>query len=569
MIKKIVIFGICILMVFITIFPVAGNTTTNENKSSFTKETLETYEGSEEDWWRMRSHDAQRTGFSTSFAPNTNHISWSYSSGNGIDLSSVAVVDDKLYIGTMGAMQRGEFGFKMLAVQDRFYNQAKPSFSSKINKNLESTLQMQSSQIICIDSNNGQYLWDTSLFGYAESSPAVVDGRVYLTTTDEWLETGQIYCLNAMTGGILWQSSIGTPLFTSPAVADGKVFITIFDWYSLAGKVICYDADDGHIIWNRPMSFFEYSWLSSPVIGDGKVYITTWNEYIYEGRVYCYNANDGATIWTKPYYFIMPDMATSAYKDEKLYVPVFDFNTESGFLYCYNANDGSQIWSYPFASWEYSMVSSPSFGYENVYVATNNDLQYTGSIYCFNAIDGSLIWCNTIGDWPFTSPAVADLKIYLAFEYEGINCYDALLGDLLWDYSIGTIFYSSPAVASERLYIASIDGVVYAFEDVLKIGRIMGGILNVKMNILNDGESELNNISWTIHVTGGSYILIDKFAEGTIPRLAAGRSKLAIAFPVFGLGKITIEGTVTMPGLNVIKKKVDGFALGPLIIVPR
>ena len=53
------------LMVFTAIFPVAGNTTTNKNLN--TEEMKETYVGSEEDWWRMRSHDSQRTGFSNSF----------------------------------------------------------------------------------------------------------------------------------------------------------------------------------------------------------------------------------------------------------------------------------------------------------------------------------------------------------------------------------------------------------------------------------------------------------------------------------------------------------------------
>jgi outer membrane protein assembly factor BamB len=561
---KIIIFSICMLMVFTAIFPAAGNTTTNKNLN--TKEIKETYVGSEEDWWRMRSHDSQRTGFSNSFAPNTNHISWSYTSGEFIDLSSAAVVDNRLYIGTIGYYSRGEPRFKMLTLKERYDSQEKPSFSSKFNKNPESNSQMQSSQILCLDSNNGQYLWSTSLYGYAESSPAVVDDKVYLTTTDDYLEFGQIYCLNAITGDVLWQSSIGTPLFSSPAVYDGKVFITVFDWNYVAGRIICYNADDGNIIWSRTLSIFEYSWLASPVAAVGKVFITTWNEYTYAGRVHCYDADDGTTIWSKPYYMVIPDYATSAYKDGKLYVPVFDYNSENGRLLCLNADDGNNIWSYHFGSWEYCYVSSPSFGYGNVYVATNDDLQYTGPIYCLNANDGNLIWENTVDDWPFTSPAVADSKIYLAYDIAGIKCYDALLGDLLWDYSIGNC-YSSPAITNGHLYVATTNGDIYAFEDALIIDKIMGGILNAKIIILNDGDSVLNDISWTIHVTGGTLIPVDKYAEGTIPRLEAGISKLKIVFPVFGLGKIKIKATATIPGLTSIKKEVDGFALGPLIIV--
>ena len=542
-------------------FPIIKNIITNEEKNLNYKETNV---GSSVDWWRMRSHDPQRTGFSSSIAPNTNHISWSYSTGNAIDLSSAAIVENKIYIGTMGSYFKGESMFKMLSLEDRLTSQ-KPSFSLNFYKNQGSNPTGQSGQVLCLDSNNGDFKWSTSVSGYVESSPVVVDEKVYLTTTDEFLETGRVYCLNAITGDIYWEHSIGSPLFSSPVVYDGKVFITVLEWEYFSGKIICYDADNGNLIWSHPMSAFEYSWLSSPVAADEKVFISSFNELTFEGRVHCYNAEDGGIVWSNSYYNTMPDIATSAYMDDKLYVPLLDFNIGKGKLMCFNANDGGDIWSYYFGDQEYCMVSSPSFGYGNVYVATNDDMYYSGSVYCLNALDADLIWSKTVNDWPFTSPVVADEKIYVAYEYEGLICYDAFLGDFLWYSSIGSC-YSSPAVAKECLYIASFDGVIYAFEDQLKIEKIMGGILNTKIKITNDGDIELNNISWTISVTGGSYIPVDKYAEGTISSLDAGESKFKIAFPVFGLGKIEIQATATLPNLNVIKKKVDGFALGPIII---
>lgn len=56
--------------------------------------------------------------------------------------------------------------------------------------------------------------------GAAESSPAVVDGVVYVGSQDD-----SVYALNAATGAKLWSRVTGGAVFSSPAVVNGAVYV--------------------------------------------------------------------------------------------------------------------------------------------------------------------------------------------------------------------------------------------------------------------------------------------------------------------------------------------------------
>jgi outer membrane protein assembly factor BamB len=51
------------------------------------------------DWWPMRGHDLNHTGYSTSTAPNTNNTLWNYTTGSYVE-SSPAVADGKVFVGS-------------------------------------------------------------------------------------------------------------------------------------------------------------------------------------------------------------------------------------------------------------------------------------------------------------------------------------------------------------------------------------------------------------------------------------------------------------------------------------
>ena len=58
-------------------------------------------------------------------------------------------------------------------------------------------------------------LWNYTTGGYVESSPAVVDGRVYIGSWD-----GKVYCLDAETGELIWNYKTGDLIWSSPTIAN-------------------------------------------------------------------------------------------------------------------------------------------------------------------------------------------------------------------------------------------------------------------------------------------------------------------------------------------------------------
>jgi len=61
-------------------------------------------------------------------------------------------------------------------------------------------------------------MWQYTLNGGSNSSPAVANGVVYFPAGD-----GNLIALNASTGALLWSYTIGSE--SSPAVVNGMVYV--------------------------------------------------------------------------------------------------------------------------------------------------------------------------------------------------------------------------------------------------------------------------------------------------------------------------------------------------------
>ena len=86
-------------------------------------------------------------------------------------------------------------------------------------------------------------LWKKTVGNYIESSPAVVDGAVYVGSYDD-----NVYAFNAANGGKLWNYSTGGFIASSPAVVGGIVYVGSYD-----DNVYALSAASGDKVWNyRP-----------------------------------------------------------------------------------------------------------------------------------------------------------------------------------------------------------------------------------------------------------------------------------------------------------------------------
>ena len=68
--------------------------------------------------------------------------------------------------------------------------------------------------------STNQTLWNYTTGSFIVSSPAVVDGKVYIGSYDR-----KFYCLDAATGAHIWNFTTGGIVGSSPAVVDGRVYV--------------------------------------------------------------------------------------------------------------------------------------------------------------------------------------------------------------------------------------------------------------------------------------------------------------------------------------------------------
>ncbi len=355
--------------------------------------------------------------------------------------------------------------------------------------------------MFCFDAENGgEPIWTHIISGDFVSSsycsPAVVDGKVYIGSTN-----GKMYCLDAEgnpdlgTTTELWNYSTGGSIYSSPTVVDGYVYFGSHDKNVYCLDADPFDDDDDAGIPDDPGSNYDLIWsyttgervTSSPAVFNDRVYIGS-----IDGKMYCLDATNGDYIWD--FQTGGPISYSSTGIDERLYFGSWDHN-----VYCINAIDKSLIWSFTTGD---KVLSSPAVADGRVYVGS-----YDNNIYCLDAEgneDGSTnkYWEYETDDWVFSSPAVADGKVFVGSRDGTFYCLDAsdTVG-LIWEYeTTGEYPFdgigSSPAIANGNVYIASTNGSLYAFGDPDPIGESPGDtippVIKFKTNerklVVNLGE---------------------------------------------------------------------------------
>jgi outer membrane protein assembly factor BamB len=80
-----------------------------------------------------------------------------------------------------------------------------------------------------LDLKTGKAVWTMMTRARIDSSPVIVNGRIYVGSGD-----GKLYVVDATSGKTVFEFEAGGPLTASPAVADGRLVIGSVD-----GKLFC------------------------------------------------------------------------------------------------------------------------------------------------------------------------------------------------------------------------------------------------------------------------------------------------------------------------------------------
>lgn len=263
-----------------------------------------------------------------------------------------------------------------------------------------------------------------------ETSPIIVNGIVYISSTDTFL-----YALDAQSGALKWSQKLG-PMLTTPAVANGVIYVG-----SEYGTIYALDATTGVLKWSRSLGG---TMLSAPVVVGGVIYTGS-----LDFNMYALNATTGTVKWSK-------NLGTSVGSAVAVSNNVVYAGLASGHVVALNARTGALIWD--------ASVSLNAIGGELV-VANGLVYATSDSLFAIDASTGALVWYDLVS-YPSASysVAVADGMLFAGLGSNTFYAFNALTGQVLWTYVAGSVIIPSPTVANKVVYFCSSDGNLYAFD---------------------------------------------------------------------------------------------------------
>ena len=286
--------------------------------------------------------------------------------------------------------------------------------------------------VYALDAATGAERWRFKTGGLVYSSPAVVGGVLYIGSDDSY-----VYALDATTGEQLWRFKTGDLVDSSPAVVDGVVYIGSNDDY-----VYALDAATGAERWRFKT---DGDVFSSPAVLDGVVYIGSGDSY-----VYALDAATGEQRWrfeTGAHLESSPAVANGV-----VYVASYD-----SYVYGLDVATGEQLWRFQTGGW---LVSCPAVANGLVYVGSGD-----GYVYALEAATGEEVWRFQTGDSVVSSPAVVEGVVYIGSRDSHVYALDAATGEEVWRFQTGDWVTSSPAVVDGIVYIGSHNHYVYAITE--------------------------------------------------------------------------------------------------------
>ena len=346
-----------------------------------------------------------------------------------------------------------------------------------------------------IDLASGQARWKFDTEGIIPGSAAITNDIAYFESYD-----GKLYAVDIKTGKAKWTFSTGgerrfaaqhlhgfdppnetMPDFwdfylSSPAVADGTVYFGSGD-----GNVYALDAATGSLKWKFQTGNVVHA---SPAIANHTVYIGSWDTYFY-----ALDASSGALKWK----FKTGDdpkihnqegiQSSAAVVDGMVY-----FGARDSHLYALDATTGEKKWAdYNDRGW---VSASPAVYQGKVYITSGSNKEFR----ILDAQTGAKTFALKIEGGGFTSPTIANGKVYFAPFASSFNALDIKSKQVAWTWTVNehphgnpsvqtvnlgfyddgqarmrqrfedAFFLSSPAVADGVLVVGNTDGNVYAIE---------------------------------------------------------------------------------------------------------
>lgn len=303
--------------------------------------------------------------------------------------------------------------------------------------------------------------WTYNTSGPILAGPAVVAGRIYITTGD-----GRALALERDTGRLVWEFPTIVPSDTSPAIAGDLLF------FGLRNKrFVALDRETGELRWEKDLG---NPVLASPIVADGTVYIGSTNR-----RLYALDAATGQERWTLTVggWIVAP----VAYRDDRVAVA-----SQDGLLHIVEAKTGRIRFVYD-AGWP--IMGSPAIHEDQVLIVSHRgtvwSLDWNSSTYPLERLwwaarvnlfvwgllpsvpsQQGAIWASSIGDSVALSPATAHNAVFAASSGGKVVSLDIGTGSERWATKLDQKITAGPIVTGNTLLVGSEDGILYALDSL-------------------------------------------------------------------------------------------------------
>jgi outer membrane protein assembly factor BamB len=316
--------------------------------------------------------------------------------------------------------------------------------------------------------------WKRPIPGVGWSSPALVNGRLYLTTAvgeDKEPISLRTLCVNAADGQIVWDTEVFRPeqevssqmhqknslASPTPYVVGDRVYVHFGHMGTAALDL------DGNIVWRQT----EFSYHprhgnggSPVVVGDAVVFSC---DGIEDPFVAALERGSGDIRWKTP-------RNTNAVKKFSFSTPALIevdghqqiISPGSGFVAAYDPADGREIWRMNYGE-GYSVVPRPVFAHGLLFVASGYERPI---LYAINpkgaqgdVTDTHVVWKHEKGAPLTPSVLVVGDELYFVSDNGVATCVDARTGKLHWTKRLGGDFSASPILAEGRIYFQNESGV--------------------------------------------------------------------------------------------------------------
>jgi outer membrane protein assembly factor BamB len=331
--------------------------------------------------------------------------------------------------------------------------------------------------------------WRAVIPGLAWSSPAVVDGRVYLTTAvavDAGGQTLRVLCLEAATGKQVWDTEAFAAPITqghkknsqaSPTpIVEGERLYVHFGHLGTA----CLDLK-GKVQWrNTELSY-------SPVHGNGGSPIIVDDLLIFscDGQakpfIAALDKRTGKLAWKV-------QRETAASKK-------FSFNTPtlievdgqkqiitcgSGAVSALEPKTGKELWRVRYGE-GYSLIPKPVFGHGLLFIATGYDRPNVLAIRLGgkgDVTDTHIAWTLTKGAPHTPSLLLVGEELYMVSDAGIATCVDARTGQVHWSERLPGNYSASPLFAAGKIYFQNETGTGTVLKPGKKFEKLSENPLN-------------------------------------------------------------------------------------------